>query len=87
MEDINRDNTMNTIDSYFEYELDITPASLSNVNNTFIVDRKEVSVTLPNGNLATIKWYQYRIPLTESTNSIGGIKDFPVHSFCPDVFK
>ncbi|GIS27984.1 MAG: hypothetical protein CM15mP129_01810 [Chloroflexota bacterium] len=32
---------MNTIDSYFEYELDITPASLANLNNNYIVDQKE----------------------------------------------
>ena len=36
VEDINRDNTMNTIDSYFEYELDISPNSLSNFNNEYI---------------------------------------------------
>ena len=76
VEDINRDNTMNTIDSYFEYEMDITPISLSDVNNGFIVDRKEDDVTLPNGNTATIKWYQFRIPLTEITNAVGDIKDF-----------
>ena len=32
VEDINRDNTMNTIDSYFEYKLDITPNSLSDLS-------------------------------------------------------
>lgn len=76
VEDINRDNTMNTIDSYFEYELDITPASLANANNSYIVDRKEGTVGLPNGNSATTKWYQFRIPLTEPTNAVGGITDF-----------
>ncbi len=76
VEDINRDNTMNTIDSYFEYELDITPASLSDLNNEFIVDRKEGTVALPNGNSATTRWYQFRIPLSESTAEIGGITDF-----------
>ncbi|NND53097.1 MAG: cell surface protein SprA, partial [Flavobacteriaceae bacterium] len=76
VEDINRDNTMNTIDSYYEYEMDITPASLADLNNEFIVDRKEGTVGLPNGNTATTKWYQFRIPLTEPTNSVGGITDF-----------
>ena len=76
VEDINRDNTMNTIDSYFEYEMDITPSSLSDVNNQFIVDRKQENVTLPNGNTADIKWYQFRIPLTAPTNTVGSIKDF-----------
>lgn len=76
VEDINRDNTMNTIDSYFEYELDITPNSLLNPNNSSIRDRKEVSVTLPNGDTRVVRWYQFRIPLTASTNQVGGITDF-----------
>ena len=76
IEDINRDNTMNTIDSYFEYEMDITPSSLADLNNGFIVDRKEDNVTLPNGDNATTKWYQFRIPLTEPSNQVGGITDF-----------
>ena len=76
VEDINRDNTMNTIDSYFEYELDITPSSLANINNALIRDRKQVTVELPNGNSEQVRWYQFRIPLTAYTNQIGGITDF-----------
>ncbi|MFK2819375.1 cell surface protein SprA [Flavobacteriaceae sp. LMIT009] len=76
VEDINRDNTMNTIDSYFEYELDITPTSLANLNNGLIRDRKEVNVTLPNGDTRLVRWYQFRIPLTAYTDAIGGISDF-----------
>ena len=76
VEDINRDNTMNTIDSYFEYEIDISQLSFDDPNNPFVVDRKEEEVQLPNGSSATTLWYQYRIPLTEFTNAIGGITDF-----------
>ena len=75
-EDINRDNTMNTIDSYYEYEIDITPNSLSDINNEYIKDRKEKTVTLPNGTSETIKWYQFRVPVNEPTNIVGGISDF-----------
>ncbi len=75
-EDINRDNTMNTIDSYFEYEIDVTPATLSDLNNELIVDRKEEDVTLPNGQSATTRWYQFRIPLTDYDEAVGGITDF-----------
>ncbi|MEW4923560.1 cell surface protein SprA [Algibacter sp. 2305UL17-15] len=82
VEDINRDNTMNTIDSYFEYELDITPATL-NLNNEFIVDTKNVDAPsednrriLENGDVVYPKWYLFRIPVTKSTRAIGGITDF-----------
>lgn len=82
VEDINRDNTMNTIDSYYEYELDITPATL-NINNEFIVDTKNVESEsednrrlLPNGDIVYPKWYLFRIPVTRSTRAVGGITDF-----------
>ncbi len=82
VEDINRDNTMNTIDSYYEYELDITPATL-NINNEFIVDTKNVESesednrrVLPNGDIVYPKWYLFRIPVTRSTRAVGGITDF-----------
>ncbi len=80
VEDINRDNTMNTINSYFEYELDITPSSL-NINNEFIVDTKNVDTesnarNLPNGDVVYPKWYLFRIPVAKYNNAIGGITDF-----------
>ncbi|MDH7913305.1 cell surface protein SprA [Winogradskyella sp. SYSU M77433] len=80
VEDINRDNTMNTIDSYFEYEIEITPSTL-NLNNPYIYDIKgdtddPIEVTLPNGDVRNdVKWYQFRIPINEETRSIGGISD------------
>lgn len=75
VEDINRDNTMNTIDSYFEYEVDITRASLDNPNNTLINDVKIRNITLPNGDNRDVRWYQFRIPIDEATRAIGGITD------------
>ncbi|SFN53257.1 protein involved in gliding motility SprA [Bizionia echini] len=76
VEDVNRDNTMNTIDSYFEYELDINPADL-NINNPYIVDIKENQIrTLPNGQTVVPKWYQFRIPVNDvDRTAIGGISD------------
>jgi cell surface protein SprA len=75
VEDINRDNTMNTIDSYYEYEVDINP-NILNLNNPLIYDTKEnIPVTLPNGETRSVNWYQFRIPINEPTNAIGGISD------------
>ncbi|WP_366663755.1 cell surface protein SprA [Winogradskyella sp.] len=74
VEDINRDNTMNTIDSYFEYEIDITPNTL-NENNPRINDIKVAAVTLPNGTTRDVTWYQFRMPISEPTRAIGGITD------------
>ena len=75
VEDINRDNTMNTIDSYYEYEIDITRASLDNPNNSLINDIKTRNITLPNGDNRDVRWYQFRIPIDNATRAIGGISD------------
>ncbi|MBV7269754.1 cell surface protein SprA [Winogradskyella luteola] len=74
VEDINRDNTMNTIDSYFEYEVEMNPTNL-NINNPQINDVKTRTVTLPNGTQREVRWYQFRLPINEETNRIGGITD------------
>ncbi len=75
VEDINRDNTMNTIDSYFEYELDLTrqnlPQSQADFDNLpdgnplkqFLRDYKDQPRTLPNGESRNVRWYQFRIPV------------------------
>ncbi|WP_178985978.1 T9SS outer membrane translocon Sov/SprA [Winogradskyella helgolandensis] len=76
VEDINRDNTMNTINSYYQYEVDINSSSL-NLNNPIINDIKEASVTLENGDTREVSWYQFRIPIGESDirEAVGGISD------------
>jgi cell surface protein SprA len=75
VEDINRDNTMNTIDSYYEYEIEITPSTL-NASNDQINDIKTSTVTLPNGDTEDVTWYQFRIPISSpDRTAIGGITD------------
>ncbi|MCC1483005.1 T9SS outer membrane translocon Sov/SprA [Winogradskyella immobilis] len=74
VEDINRDNTMNTIDSYFEYEIDITPSTL-NAANPQINDITTENVTLPNGDVRQVTWYQFRLPISNPTRAVGGITD------------
>jgi len=88
VEDINRDNTMNTIDSYFEYELDINRQNLpetqaefdnlspSNPLKDFIKDFKLRPRSLPNGNTVDVRWYQIRVPVHGShVKAVGGITD------------
>ncbi len=78
VEDINRDNTMNTIDSYFEYELDITRQNLpqtqdqfdnlpaSNPLRDFLRDFKVTPRSLPNGDNVDARWYLLRVPIEGS---------------------
>ncbi|MDT0686284.1 cell surface protein SprA [Autumnicola psychrophila] len=74
-EDINRDNTMNTINSYFEYEVPFFPG-MNIDNNQFITDVRELTTTLRNGQELPVRWIQFKVPIYEPTNSRGGIGDF-----------
>lgn len=62
-EDINRDQSMNTIDSYFEYRVPISK-SMGVGNHPFITDvRENVKVDVPNGEEITTRWIQFKIPV------------------------
>ncbi|MBI6119262.1 cell surface protein SprA [Salegentibacter sp. F60176] len=74
-EDVNRDNTMNTIDSYFEYEIPFFPG-MGVENNQYITDEKELTTTLRNGNELPVRWLQFKIPIYEPTDAKGGIADY-----------
>tara|TARA_R110001632_G_scaffold44744_2_gene113623 strand:- start:5892 stop:13055 length:7164 start_codon:yes stop_codon:yes gene_type:complete len=74
VEDINKDQTMNTVESYFEYKVSLNSTDLT-VGQNFIVDQKETQVTLNNGQIQTAKWYQFRIPIRSGT-PINNITDF-----------
>ncbi len=76
IEDVNRDNTMNTIDAYYEYELDINPGSLNIETNEFVTDVRELTVTAQDGSSVPTRWVQFRVPISQSTNVVGGISDF-----------
>ncbi|MFO7721181.1 MAG: cell surface protein SprA, partial [Gillisia sp.] len=74
-EDLNRDNTMNTVNSYFEYDIEIFPGM--NIDNSpYITDVKESMAPLPNGQEIPVRWVQFKVPIFEPTGSKGGIADF-----------
>lgn len=75
IEDINRDNTMNTINSYFEYRVNIFPG-MGIENNNYITDIKELDVTLQNNEIIPVRWIQFKIPISEPDQSINEATDF-----------
>jgi len=77
-EDLNRDNTLNEVEEYFEYKVDVKPSTDPNmqVGQNFIVDKKFVNVALANGNREEQVWYQFRIPISEYAQKVGNIPDF-----------
>ncbi|WP_218598007.1 cell surface protein SprA [Polaribacter sp. NJDZ03] len=74
VEDINKDQTMNTVESYYEYKISMNRNNLV-VGKNYIVDKKTTDVTLENGEKQTATWYQFRVPIRSGTE-VNGISDF-----------
>ncbi len=75
VEDINRDQTMNTVESYYEYKVSLNKADLV-VGQNRIVDEKVVSVVLQDGSKKDFRWLQFRIPVTTPDEAVNGITGF-----------
>jgi cell surface protein SprA len=82
VEDINQDFTLNEYERYYQYRIPISDAELQAYNNgtksesSYIVDHRDYNAKLRNGDSATVRWYQYRIPLAEYQSKQGSINDF-----------
>ena len=77
VEDINRDNTSNTQNAYFEYRITMNPTALATVGSNYITDIKEYpSIALPDGTTTEARWIQFKIPIAQYTNRVGSISDF-----------
>jgi cell surface protein SprA len=77
-EDLNNDNTVNKLESYYEYKVDLLPASNPRglkVGQNYVVDQVDTTV---NGDKVT--WYQFRIPIRDlnanGARRVGNINDF-----------
>jgi len=70
VEDIDRDLTMNTVNSYYEYRIQIKPNTT--IDDQYVTDIREGQTpTLPNGTQLNRRWIQYKIPLSDFTDAVG----------------
>ncbi|WP_290791659.1 cell surface protein SprA [Altibacter sp.] len=75
VEDINRDNTMNTVNSYYEYKIPIS-RDMNGNNNEFIADEKILTgITMPDNSTVDVRWVQFKVPIDQADAAIGGISD------------
>lgn len=74
-EELNRDNTMNEVEEYFQYKVDIYPG-MDIGNNPYITDVRKAKATLADGSKRDETWYLFRIPVKEYQSKIGNIPDF-----------
>ncbi len=74
-EDINRDNTLNETESYFQYRVplrdDNGDGRLDIEDNPFVTDR--LVVDAQGGERV---WYRFKVPLDNFDNRVGAIQDF-----------
>jgi len=73
-EDINKDNTLNESESYYEYRVDLKPNMPEGSN--YIVNKITTHPKLPNGSYEDETWYQFKIPIREYQQRVGDIGDF-----------
>jgi cell surface protein SprA len=69
-EDLNNDNTINELEAYFEYEIDLRPGELE-VGRGYIVDKV---TSVQSGD--EVNWYLFRIPVRTPDRVQGEISGF-----------
>lgn len=75
VEDINKDQTMNSVESYYQYKVSLNANDLR-VGQNHIVDEKQVEVTLPNGQKRVTRWLQFRVQVANPDEVINDISGF-----------
>jgi cell surface protein SprA len=74
-EELNRDNTMNEVEEYFQYKVDLYPG-MDITNNPYITDVRSAPARLADGSTRYETWYLFRIPVKDYQQKIGNIPDF-----------
>lgn len=74
-EDLNRDNTLNEAENYYQYKIDLKP-NMSVGSNYITSKYQNPGVNLPNGSKEPETWYQFKIPISEFESKVGNINDF-----------
>lgn len=77
IEDVNRDNTLSAVENYYQYHVRINPNDVSptRVGTNFIVDAFNGTAEF-SGVTKTVKWYQFKIPISQFESNVGGIEGF-----------
>ena len=73
-EDINRDNTLDNVESYYQYKVDISEEALSTPGRNYI---NAIVPGDPQGaDEDPVDWIQFKIPIREFEKQVGNIQDF-----------
>lgn len=70
-EDINRDNTLDNVESYYQYKVEISEEALQSEGRNYINAILETTQ-----NEKPVRWIQFKIPVREFEKRVGNIQDF-----------
>lgn len=80
IEDVNRDQTMNKIEAYYQYKISMRKADLDKVGENYVTDIRVVPVedqpVQPNGKKLNATWVQFKVPVFSPDRRVGPISDF-----------
>ncbi|MBA3972270.1 MAG: cell surface protein SprA, partial [Bacteroidetes bacterium] len=79
VEDINRDNNLSTVESYYQYKVGITPGAFAGgVGQNYITNvYSTTGQNIKDGSSKPITWYQFKIPIRDANaERIGSIENF-----------
>ena len=74
-EELNRDNTLNEVEEYFQYSIQLRPNMQVGQNN-YITDKRVINVRLADNTNRSETWYLFRIPIKAYQAKVGNIPDF-----------
>jgi cell surface protein SprA len=78
VEDINKDNTMDGFNAYYEYSIDIQPGMKVGTTK-YVTNVLDTEAAIPGasfGEKTPVRWVQFKIPVAQFENKIGPITDF-----------
>lgn len=79
-EDLNDDYTLSENESYYQYHVSLRPSEMQ-VGRNYIADEMETSAKLANGKTETVKWYQFKIPISQPDKVVGDMSDMTSMQF------
>lgn len=73
-EDLNADNTLNELEEFYEYDIDLRKGGLE-IGSEYIVDKVQARND-DKADLTGVYWYLYRIPVRDFERKVGNISGF-----------
>ena len=88
-EDINQDNTLEQVEAYYEYAVQISPTAITptSVGSNYIISAEQESVQVADGTTHQTYWYEFKIPIDDYVRRVGPIADFNTIQYIRMYFK